>query len=105
MPLNVRTVWPVVKGALQDADSSLRSQAVRVAGPLGRAEKEVVTMLQNLARKDGNIEVRIAAIQELAQMGPAAKAAIPALVSASRDARSAVSEAAKDALKRVQPMP
>jgi HEAT repeat protein len=51
---------------------------------------------------DESAEVRLAAIDELRLLGPAAKAAIPALTAATRDGRAAVREAAAAALKAVQ---
>ena len=99
-------VWPAVRGVLKEKDSALRSQAVRVAGPLGKQEKEIVTALQEVARLDGNVEVRVAAIQELGQLGPDGKAAEETLADlAANDPRPSIREAAQAALKRVKAAP
>jgi HEAT repeat protein len=103
---DVRVVWPTARAALKDTDSTLRSHAVRVAGPLGKAEKEIVAALETTARKDGNVEVRIAAIQELGQLGAAAKSAEPTLSDlAQNDPRPTVRQAAQAALKLLKGAP
>ncbi|MCC6421006.1 MAG: HEAT repeat domain-containing protein, partial [Gemmataceae bacterium] len=100
---DAKVVWPAAQGALQDADPTLRGQAVRVAGPLGKVAKEVIPTLEKLARKDANIEVRIAAIQELGALGAAAKAVERTLSElAESDPRPTVREAAQAALKQVR---
>jgi hypothetical protein len=67
---------------------------------------EVIEVLQTAARKDVNIEVRIAAIQELGQLGPLAKSAEPTLRElAQTDARPTVRQAAQAALKLLKGAP
>ncbi len=49
----------------------------------------------------GNREVRFEAAQALAQIGPEAKAAGPALIEASKDEYGRVREAADEALRKI----
>ncbi len=102
---DARVLWPVARTALRDPDSALRGQAVRLAGPLGKDEKEVIPALEKLAKEDRNVEVRVAAIQELGGLGPAAKSAEATLVELANDARPSIREAATVALKRVRAAP
>jgi HEAT repeat protein len=99
---DAKALWPVARAALAEKDSALRGQAVRVAGPLGKEEKEVVPALEKVAREDRNVEVRVAAIQELGGLGPAAKSAERTLTDLAGDPRPAIREAATYALKRVK---
>jgi hypothetical protein len=102
---DAKALWPVARAALQEKDSALRGQAVRVAGPLGKEEKEVVPSLEKVAREDRNVEVRVAAIQELGGLGPAAKSAEGTLSELAGDPRPSIREAAAYALKRVKAPP
>jgi HEAT repeat protein len=99
---DARAVWPAVRKVLADKNSGLRGQAVRVAGPLGKQEKEVIPQLEKMAREDGNVEVRVAAIQELGVLGPAAKAAEKTLTKLANDPRASIRDAAVEALKLVR---
>jgi HEAT repeat protein len=101
-----KVVWPAARAALKDEDAGLRTQAVRAAGPVGRAEQEVVPALMRVAQKDLNIEVRLAAIQELGALGSAARAAQKLLQElADTDPRPTVREAAAAAVRMVRPTP
>jgi HEAT repeat protein len=102
---DVKTVWPAVRKVLQDKHSGLRGQAVRVAGPLGKQEKEVIGQLEKVARADGNVEVRVAAIQELGGLGPAARSAEGTLAKLATEARASIRDAAVEALKRIRTAP
>lgn len=97
-------VWPLVRARLQDDDNTVRFQLIRVAGAVGREQKEAIELLGQLAQKDEHVENRLAAIGELGQLGPAALPAAKVLESLStQDARAAIREAATAALKKVQP--
>src|SRR5205823_301514 len=101
-----RDALPAVLAALQgqEKDAAVRLQAVRLAGRLGAQEAKVVPVLADVCLKDTSVETRLAAMQELAQLGTAAKAAAPALRQlADNDSRSSIREAAAAALKKVQP--
>jgi HEAT repeat protein len=102
---DAKVLWPAVRTALQEKDSGLRGQAVRVAGPLGKTEKEVVAVLEKMAKLDLNVEVRVAAIQELGGLGEAAKSAEPTLSELADDPRASIREAARAALKRLRAPP
>jgi HEAT repeat protein len=100
-----KLTWPAAKVALADPDASVRTQAIRLAGVLGKGEPAVVGAL--IVRcDDDNVEARLAAIQELGQLGPAARAAEPVLRGLARnDSRPSVREAAATALKKVTASP
>jgi HEAT repeat protein len=103
-----KVAWPTVKYVLHEkkGDSNLRTQAVRHAGTLGKEEAEVIAELKIVCVKDDNIEVRLAAIQELGAQGPIAKDAEATLQSlASNDARPSIREAAAAALKKIRTAP
>jgi HEAT repeat protein len=97
--------WPALKVAIKDADNGLRYQAIRLAGSLGKEEKMIVTSLAEAALKDENVENRLAAIQELGQLGSVAADAAPALVQLAADSRGSIREAAADALKKIKSAP
>jgi len=100
------SAWPEVKVALRDDDAAVRSEAVRVAGIIGKERREVVPVLANIAVQDANVETRLAAIQELGQLGNVAREAVPTLTRLVRsDTRASVRDAADAALKRIQRNP
>ncbi len=105
----VDSSWPAAKIALQDADNSLRYQAIRLAGRLAKEvmnERAAVSALADVAAKDDNTENRLAAIQELGQLGAAAADAVQTLTRlASGDSRASIREAAEDALKKIKAGP
>lgn len=103
-----KVVWSAVKDLFVDkkTDSILRAQAVRLAGPLGKDEPAVIAQLQIVCLKDDNIEVRLAAIQELGVLGPLAKDAEKTLQTLyDTDNRASIREAAAAALKKVRVKP
>jgi HEAT repeat protein len=98
--------WPEIKIALHDDDATLRTEAIRVAGTIGKERPEVVPVLAKIATQDANVETRLAAIQELGHLGPAASEAAPALARlASNDSRASIRDAADAALKKVRANP
>jgi HEAT repeat protein len=98
--------WPAAKIALGDKDNSLRNQAIRLAGAYAKEEKAVVPALADAAVKDDNTENRLAAIQELGQLGNVAAEAVPTLTRlATGDSRASIREAAEDALKKIKASP
>jgi HEAT repeat protein len=99
---NTRQVWPSLKIGLDDSDSMVRILSIRAAGPYGKEEPEAVKILAKLARNDDNVEVRLAAIQELGLIGSAAKIAEPDLrYIIEHDEREAVREQAEVAVRRI----
>ncbi len=113
MGAEARAALPALRTALKDNDQFVRSFTLhaigRMGGELGDDRKEAVLAI--LARMDDNVlEVRIAAIEALANLGTdglgdQAKAAVNRLTEATRDPQKAVGDAAKLALKKVQGMP
>jgi HEAT repeat protein len=107
-----RAALPALRSALKDDDQFVRSFALhtlgRMGGELGDDRKDTVVGI--MARMDDNVlEVRIAAIEALANLGTDGlgnqfKNAVNRLTEASRDPQKAVAEAAKAALKKVQGM-
>ena len=103
--VKAKASWPTVKARLTDAaekQSGIRNHLIRLAGALGKDQPEAVTSLADLAVKDESTENRIAAIQELGELGAAAKSALPVLTRlATQDARAAVRDEAATAVKRI----
>jgi HEAT repeat protein len=97
--------WPALKIAIKDGDGGVRYQAIRLAGSLAKEDKTIVTSLAEAALKDENVENRLAAIQELGQLGELAADAAPTLVQLSSDSRGSIREAAADALKKIKSSP
>jgi HEAT repeat protein len=98
-------VWPALKVAIKDGDSGLRYQSIRLAGGLAKDDKTIVTGLADAALKDENVENRLAAIQELGELGNLAADAAPTLVQLSSDSRGSIREAAAAALKKIKSAP
>jgi HEAT repeat protein len=97
-----KEAWPALRTAFKDADSGLRYQLIRAAGNLAKDQPEAVGQLAAIAQGDDGPENRLAAIQELGEAGPAAKAAEPVLTRlAMQDARARIREAATSALKKI----
>jgi HEAT repeat protein len=107
--------WPTIKDRLKyteakdktytptEADSSVRNHLIRLSGTLGKTNDETIRVLIDAAKFDKSTENRIAAIQELAELGARSKAAIPELAAiAEEDARSAIREAADKAVKHIK---
>jgi HEAT repeat protein len=106
--------WPAIKEQLAfveqknsrpapvQADSSVRNHLIRLAGVLGKTTPEAVTTLIASAKFDDSTENRIAAIQELGELGALAKAATADLTAiAQQDGRAAVRDAAAKAVKSI----
>jgi HEAT repeat protein len=96
-------VWAQVQAGLRDDDITVRYQLMRVAGALAGEHKEAIPALTSAALQDAHVENRLAAIQELGQLGPTAAAAGETLRKiAAGDARASIREAAAAALKRIE---
>jgi HEAT repeat protein len=100
-----KAAWPGLQELLQDKEAALRLAAVRVAGPVGKDEPAVIKALEVVCLKDNDVEVRLAAIQELGRLGPVAKEAVPTLMRVATDSRPSLRAAAKVALKQIQGTP
>lgn len=100
--LDSKAAWPAVVADWNDPDAGIRHQFIRLAGMFGDS-KEAIAKLADSAAKDPTAENRLAAIQELEQLGAKAVDAIPALMKlAEDDPRSSIREAAAAALKKIQ---
>ncbi len=104
--VKAKAAWPAIKPRLSEdveADSSVRNHLVRLTGIIAKTNDEAVPVLTNVAVKDTSTENRIAAIQELAELGARAKSAVEALTRiASADARFAIREAAEKAVTQIK---
>lgn len=103
---NAKPAWPTIKERIADKqeNSSIRNHLIRLAGTLGKTNPEAIASLIAAAKDDESTENRIAAIQELGELGTLAKdAAKPLTLIASQDARAAIREAASKALKQIRP--
>jgi HEAT repeat protein len=97
-----KKLWPTVKMMMKAKEKELREQAIRLAGRVCRGEPELVNALKACV-DDRHLEARVAAIQELGELGPAAKGAESTLaVVARNDPRFSVREAAEAALKKIR---
>jgi len=74
--------------------------ATRLKGPQGFGGMMAKEWAKDLG--DASAEKRVRAAQELANMGPAAKSALPALEKAARDKNGEVSAAAKRAIAAIR---
>jgi HEAT repeat protein len=100
------SAWPKIKESLKDRDQAVRYQLIRVTGQLAREEAEPINVLVQLAKKDANVENRLAALQELDQLQPFAIADHAEEIRdlAENDANLAVRSAAEGVLKRISGM-
>ena len=86
-----------------DSDKSIRVLTVQaLANGLGADLKIHLKELSELLVKDPEGEVRLAIVQEIGNLGPDAKEALPALVRATTDVQITIREAAKVAVKKVK---
>ena len=86
-----------------ETDGSVRNHLIRLAGILGKTNDEAVGVLTSAAQTDDSTENRIAAIQELAELGARAKSAVPTLkMIAAQDGRAAILDAAEKAVKKIE---
>lgn len=96
---------PELLKAIKDKDKSVRYYAIHALGSLGKPAAPAIPELIRVLKEDVVADVRLAAIEELANFGPDAKAALGALMIASRDGKPAIREAAQDAVKKIQQSP
>ncbi len=97
--------WPAIKTTLEDrkSDSGTRYPLIRTAAALAKDQADAVPVLAKLAQDDEAAENRLAAIQELGELGPTAAKAVPVLQGiAQGDARARLREAAQAALKSIK---
>jgi HEAT repeat protein len=100
--------WPAIKTTLEDrkGDSGTRYPLVRAAAAQAKEHPDAVPVLAKLALDDDAAENRLAAIQELGELGPTAAKATPVLQGiAQGEARARLREAAQAALKKIKGAP
>jgi HEAT repeat protein len=86
-----------------DAEKQVRLNAVRtLCSGYGSDAVNLIPVLTERLKDDPDFEVRVAVAEELGAMGPPAKAAIPLLRLAQRDAQIRVREAATAAVKKIE---
>lgn len=104
---NSKAAWPAIKARLTgtvESDSSIRNHLIRLAGVLGKDNADVIVVLTDRASEDESTENRLAAIQELGELGPLARSALPVLMRLVRsDARAAIRDTADKAVKQINP--
>jgi HEAT repeat protein len=98
-----KDVWPALKVVLDGGDVTLRLFAVRAATAYAKEQPEVVREFVKIARSTANVELRVAAIQELGSAGATARSAVPDLqYLLDNDERENIRQEAEAALKKVQ---
>ena len=86
-----------------DADKSVRVLAVQALSTgLAAGLKDYLKDLSEQMSKDPEGDVRLAIVQEVGNLGPEAKDALPALLKATTDVQISIREAAKVAVKKVK---
>jgi HEAT repeat protein len=102
---DAKSAWPAIKSALNDSDQAVRYQLIRLCGQIGKefdeVGGEVAAAIINAALKDGNVEIRLAAVQELADL-PSADGRINEVLDelSSNDPIAAIRDAAEAAQKK-----
>ena len=87
----------------KDRDKSVRLHVLRaLSGSLGESFPMVLPELISLLKTEADGEIRLALVQEIGAMGPAAIGALPSLMAAQQDVQITIREAAKAAVKKVQ---
>jgi HEAT repeat protein len=94
------TAIPALQKALQDAEGYNRDAA---AEALERIDQDALVVgLRDALRAQGGWG-RVDAAEHLRKLGPAARSAVPSLLEACRDKEHAVREAARSALRQIDP--
>ena len=104
MGVKAKSAWPTIKERLSDAkeDSSVRNNLIRLTGTLAKSNTEAIKELTAAAENDQSTENRIAAIQELGELGSLPEETRKSLGRIARqDARAAIREAAEKVLKKL----
>jgi HEAT repeat protein len=110
MGADAYTALPALRTALKDDDQFVRTLSLHAAGQMGRelGDERKPMILGILAAMDDNVlEVRVAAIEALgniggANLGELNQNVIDKLTAATRDPQKAVAEASRVALKKLQ---
>jgi HEAT repeat protein len=105
MGAEIKPAVATMKEAMRkDSDRTVRLHLVRaLSSALGNDLKDLVKDLAECLGKEPDGDVRLAIIQELGALGPPAKEAVKALRDAESDLILQVREAARMALKQIEP--
>lgn len=93
---------PAVQQATANSDAEVRTRARRIIREWA-VRGQAWALLAQL--KDASADVRAQAAADLGDKGPASREAVPALLELLRDPAEPVQAVAREALKRIQPMP
>ena len=96
----------IVKAMQADKDISVRAYAVRaIVAIKGAGAKDFVPVMAAALDKEEVGDVKLALVEELGAMGPAALPAVAALMGAQKDPQVLIRDAATAALKKVRAKP
>jgi HEAT repeat protein len=97
---DAKPAMPVLIASLNDEEEKVREHAAESLGEIGDA-----TAVPHLIRMLGDSAARVRrdAVRSLGQFGPAAKSSLPAIEKLLTDKEELVREAAKTALRRIDP--
>jgi len=98
----VADALPDIYKALEDKDAGIRAAAALCLGRCDEPTDKAVPLLVKMLKEDKEDSVKIGAANGLASIGPAAKAALPALGELAGDKKSPVGKAAKAAVKAIR---
>jgi RNA polymerase sigma factor (sigma-70 family) len=105
LKLDAATLLPALEEALKDKDGKVRQQAIATLGTLGAEARDAVPGLVAVLKRSDNLEEHVQILETLAAMGPAAKAAVPALKEMMSDPKIApVRGYAARALEKIRPL-
>lgn len=96
--------WPALRDVINvmNEDANFRSQAIGVVGNIGPKAKDAVPSLQTMIREKSHPH-RTQIIGVLGKIGPSARDAIPDLVPYLKDIYPPIAEAARVALRQIDP--
>jgi HEAT repeat protein len=102
-PLAAADLPVVLEELLGHKDVEAREHGVRALGQLRAEAAKVLPVLSELCKPATAKRLRLAALASLAQLGPAAKPALPVLVEALKDSDAELRQAASLALAKLGP--
>jgi RNA polymerase sigma factor (sigma-70 family) len=97
------TLLPTLEEALKDKEQGVRQEAIAILGEMRAEARDAVPDLVAVLKRSDNSEERVQIVNTLAAMGPAAKAAVPALVELARTPNEPVNGQAAMALRKIKP--
>ena len=100
--LSSKVALPALRQALKDKDKFVRCQSLEAIGKLGADSAEAVPDILECLKNEKVADARVAAIKALGELGPVAKDAVGLLSDAAKSTQPGVSEAATEALRKIQ---